>query len=342
MKAAVFYEKNNIKIEDIEKPNPKSGEVLIKVRSCGICGTDVHIFGGDEGAAKTPPETVLGHEFSGEVAALGEGVTGFKIGDRVCVDPNKLCGSCEYCTGGEGHFCTSMTGIGTTVNGGFEEYCAVPQSQVYRFGNELSFAEAAMTEPVSCCLHGIDMCNIKSGSTVAVIGCGMIGLIMLQLSLLNGAARVIAIEPVAEKREQALKLGAYAAFDPTDGDLGAALKAAGIHRIETVIECVGRTSAIEQAISIAGNNSTVMMFGLTAPADTISVKPFEIFKKEIVLKSSFINPYTFGRALALLSSGRLDVSSFVYKSDAPLEQLPEILANADERRKGKIIISCSK
>lgn len=187
MKAAVFYEKNDLRIEEIEKPEVKPGEVLIKVMACGICGTDVHIFNGDEGAAKTPPHTVLGHEFSGVVESVGEGVSDIKVGDRVCVDPNKLCNECYYCKSGIGHFCENMIGIGTTVNGGFSQYCAVPQSQVYKIADTTSFEQAAMAEPVACCVHGIDMCNISCGDTVAVIGGGMIGMIMLQLAKISGA-----------------------------------------------------------------------------------------------------------------------------------------------------------
>ena len=214
MKAAVFYGKNDLRVEERDVPEIGRNDVLVRVHACGICGTDVHIFCGDEGAAPTPENTVLGHEFAGEVVKVGTDVKSAALGDKVCVDPNKLCGSCEFCRRGIGHFCTDITGIGTTVDGGFAEYCAVPASQVYKVADSLSFEQAAMTEPVSCCLHGIELCNIKCGDTVMVIGCGMIGLIMLQLARLSGAANIIAIEPIKEKREQALKLGADTALDP--------------------------------------------------------------------------------------------------------------------------------
>ena len=182
MKAAVFYGKNDLRVEERNIPEIGRNDVLVRVHACGICGTDVHIFCGDEGAAPTPENTVLGHEFAGEVVKVGAGVKSVTAGDKVCVDPNKLCGSCEFCRRGIGHFCTDITGIGTTVDGGFAEYCAVPASQVYKVADSSSFEQAAMTEPVSCCLHGIELCNIKCGDTVMVIGCGMIGLIMLQLA----------------------------------------------------------------------------------------------------------------------------------------------------------------
>lgn len=338
MKSAVFYKKHDLKIEDIAKPLPKSDEVLIKVMACGICGTDVHIFNGDEGAAATPPQTVLGHEISGIIEAVGGDVSNFAPGDRVCVDPNKLCGDCSYCKNGIGHFCENMIGIGTTVNGGFSQYCAVPQSQVYKIADSTTYEMAAMAEPVACCVHGIDMCDIKCGDTVAVIGGGMIGMIMLQLAKISGAGKLIMIEPVKEKRETAEKLGADICIDPINEDTCSVLKANGIERISAVIECVGKTSTMEQAIQIAGKKSVVMMFGLTSPSDEIKIKPFEIFKKEIVLKASFINPYTQKRALELIDNKKIDVSSVVYGVE-PLQKLPEILENGTLRAKGKFIIN---
>jgi len=121
----------------------------------------------------------------------------------------QICNECDCCKGGIGHFCESMVGIGTTVHGGFSEYCCVPKSQVYKFSDKLTYVAAAMTEPVACCLHGIDMCDINTGDTVMIIGGGMIGLIMLQLTKLKGASKIILLEPVFEKREHAKKLGAY-------------------------------------------------------------------------------------------------------------------------------------
>lgn len=337
MKAGVFYEKHNFKIEEIEKPTPKEDEVLIKVMACGVCGTDIHIFEGDEGAAATPSGTVLGHEFSGIIEEVGKNVKEVKVGDRVCVDPNKLCGNCYYCKNAIGHFCENMIGIGTTVNGGFSEYCVVPQSQVYKIADTTSYLEAAMCEPVACCMHGIDLCNIKTDDNVVVIGCGMIGMIMLQLAKNAGASKVIAVEPEESKREFVKKIGADFAIDPINEDVKEALKKNGTERVTKVIECVGRTSTMEQAIDIAGKKATVMFFGLTAPNDTISVKPFEIFKKELEIKASYINPYTQSRALEMIDSKRIDVSTTV--TTAPLDKLPEILSDKNLRRQGKFIIT---
>ncbi len=338
MRAAVFCKKHDLKIEEIDMPTVGPEDVLVKVMACGICGTDVHIFHGDEGAAATPAGTVLGHEFAGIVEQVGSNVKGIVVGDRVCVDPNKLCNECDYCRSGIGHYCEHMVGIGTTVHGGFSQYCAVPQSQVYKIADSTTYEMAAMAEPVACCVHGIDMCNISCGDTVAIIGGGMIGMIMLQLAKLSGAGKLILIEPVAEKRALAKKLGADLCIDPMGEDVKEVLAKNSIQRISTVIECVGKIKTIQQAIEIAGKKSTVMMFGLTAPQEELSIRPFELFKKEIVLKASYINPYTQSRALALIDSGKIDVTSMVYGRE-PLERLPEILADGALRAKGKFIIT---
>lgn len=338
MKSAVFYGKHDIRVEEVEMPILHDQDVLIKVEACGICGTDVHIYEGDKGAATTTPPTILGHEFAGVVEKIGKDVKHIKVGDRVCVDPNQLCGTCYYCRNGIGHFCEDMVGIGTTTNGGFSQYCAVNESQVYHLSDTTTFEQGAMCEPVACCLHGIDMCNITPASVVCVIGGGMIGLLMVQLAKLSGAHQVILLEPVEAKRNMGLQLGADITIDPVHEDVKAVLAKHGIHRIHAVIECAGLPTTIKQAIDIAGNKSVVMMFGLTKPDEEVAIKPFEIFQKEIEIKASFINPYTQQRALDLINSKKIDVTSMVYDV-CSLEKLEDILSTPELRTKGKYIIN---
>lgn len=337
MKSAVFYGKHDIRVEQSALPQIGPQDVLIKVMACGVCGTDVHIFEGDKGSAQCTPPTVLGHEFSGVVETVGSDVTNVKPGDRVSVDPNCYCGCCDYCRDGIAHYCQKMIGYGTTVNGAFAQYCAVDARQVYLLGAHTSFIQGAMAEPVACCLHGVDMCGIEPGSTVAVIGGGMIGLIIMQLARISGASTVILIEPVETKRRMAEKLGADLLINPFKEDAKAVLLKNGITRVNAVIECAGLPATIEQAVSIAGNKSIVMMFGLTKPDDTISIKPFELFQKEIELKASFINPYTQKRALSLIDSGRIDVSSMILEPRG-LNDLAGILADPKLRSMGKYVI----
>lgn len=262
-----------------------------------------------------------------------------KYSDHIRVrDLAGLCGKCSYCKSGLAHFCTGMVGTGATTDGGFAQYCVVHQKQVYRLPETVSFAEAAMAEPLSCCLHGVDLCDVSAGDSVAVIGGGMIGLLMVQLARLYGAGRVVLSEPVESKRDLGKKLGADLCVDPVREDPGEFLLRSGVGRVGTVIECVGNVNTIRQAIRIAGKRSVVMMFGLTKPDDEIPIKPFTLFEKEIVLKASYINPYTMPRAVQLIASGRIDVHSVALPIQ-PLELLAEILSDPKQRESGKVLIS---
>ena len=341
MKSAVFYGKHDLRVEEHEVPAVGPHDVLIQVKACGVCGTDVHIYEGDKGAAEVTPPTILGHEFAGIISEVGSQVKNYKPGDRVCIDPNCYCGACDPCRNGVAHYCENMIGYGTTVDGGFAEYCSVDERQVYLLGENTTFEQGAMAEPVACCLHGIDMCEIQPGHQVVVIGGGMIGLLMLQLAKLAGAAKVALLEPVENKREVGKKLGADICIDPMREDVKSRLAECGMNWVNVVIECVGRPSTIEQAIDIAGNKAVVMMFGLTKPDEQIAVKPFQIFQKELVLKASYINPYTQRRALDLINSGRLDVSSMVYEV-CGLNELEDVLSRPEIRANGKYIISPEK
>lgn len=195
-----------------------------------------------------------------------------------------------------------------------------------------------MTEPVACCLHGIDMCGIEPGYQVVIIGGGMIGLLMLQLAKLAGAAKVALLEPVEKKREMGQQLGADICIDPLREDVAGRLAEAGMTWIRTVIECAGLPSTMEQAVELAGRKGTVMLFGLTKPDAQIALKPFQVFQKELTLRASYINPCTQQRALQLIDSGRLDVESMVCQTIG-LEQLEEVLCNPKMRAEGKYIVN---
>ncbi|HZK70566.1 MAG TPA: zinc-dependent alcohol dehydrogenase family protein, partial [Clostridia bacterium] len=283
------------------------------------------------------PFTILGHEFSGTVYEVGSEVRNFKLGDRVCVDPNDMCGNCYYCRIGKGHFCENMIGIGTTVNGGFSEFCTVHEKQVYSIGEHLSFEEGAMAEPIACCLHGMDLAGAKTGDTVMVIGGGTIGLIMLQLAKLSGASTIIIIEPVQTKREMALKLGADVAIDPFNQNVGEELSKHNVKYIDVTIECVGLKNTVMDAIKYVGKGGTVMMFGLTNPTCKIPLKPFDVFKREITLKASFINPYTQNRAVSLLESGKINVRDLI-TDKVKLADINKVFEDKSYRSRGKIII----
>jgi L-iditol 2-dehydrogenase len=338
MKAAVYYGPRDVRVEECPTPVPGPNEVLIRVQYCGVCGTDLHIFNGEGGFVDVVPPLIPGHELCGTVEALGPGATAVKVGDRVTVNPNQMCGECYFCQNAMEHFCRRPIGYGTVKNGGFAEYIAVRERQVFPYSDELDPLAAAMTEPVSCCIHGIDLCHIRVGAEVLVIGGGPIGQIMLQLAKNSGASKVILSEPVAQKRALAEKLGATLTVDPTKDDVSAVL-ARHCQNIDTVIECLGNVHTLADAIRWAGRGATVMMFGLAGPEAELPVKPDVVFKKELKLTSSYINPYTFGRALKTLESGAVDVTSLVSKV-MDLDDINEVFTRPELRRDGKVVIRC--
>lgn len=339
MKAAVYHGPQDLRVEEVPVRELKDNEVKIQVKYCGICGTDIHIFHGDGGCCDVTPPLVPGHEFSGVVAEVGAGVKTVKVGDRVTGDPNDMCGECYFCKNGMQHFCKNNIGIGTTVDGGFAEYVIMREKQVYKVSDDLSFIEAAMTEPISCCLHGIDLCNIKAGDTVLVIGGGPIGMIMMQLAKNAGASKVIMSEPVEEKREQALKLGATKTIDPLHEDVEAVL-AEYCENVNVVIECVGNVHTQADAVRFAGKGATIMYFGLASPEESFPIRPDDIFKKELHITSSYINPYSFERAIQILESGTVELESLI-TNVVPLDDIADVFTKPEYRRTGKVMIQIS-
>lgn len=334
MKAAVFYEKGKIVVEESPIQEPGDYEVLIRVKAAGVCGTDMHIFAGAQGATECEPPVILGHEFSGIVERTGAKVTKVKAGDHVTVDPNISCGSCYQCRKGAPHYCDNMVATGVNFNGGFAEYCTVLEKQVFVLPEDMSFEVGAMCEPLACCLHGIDLAQIQPGDGVVIIGAGTIGLIMVQLAKLSGAAQVAVLEPMEKRREMALQIGADLAVDSIHLDPKEELEKAGFGSVDVVIECVGRNETMAQAIDIAGKGGTAVLFGVADPDSEIPFSPYKAFQKELTVKSSFVNPLTQGRAVRLLSGGRLNIRPLI--SDCiPLGQIEEAFT---KRHAGKVVI----
>ena len=323
MSAAVFRRPGSVVIEERDVPSPKPGEVLVRVEACGVCGTDFHIF---KGEAPARPPVVLGHEYCGEVVALGEGVAGLQLGDRVAVDPNIACGRCYHCRLGKVHLCGSMEALGVTLDGGFAGYSIAPVTQCHALPSHMSAVQGAFVEPVACCVHGIDLAGIKPGNTVVVLGGGTIGLILLQLARGSGAATLIVSEPVQKKRELALELGATLAVDPLSADLEEQVRAVAPAGADVVIEAVGRPDTVEAAVRIAARGGCILLFGVAPEDAKVPVSPFAIYKKELRIQGSYVNPFTFSRAISLLASGAVKVEPLVERV-MPLEDLPSVLAS---------------
>jgi len=331
MKAAVYYGKHDIRVEEREIRRPEAGEVVVKVAFCGVCGTDAHIFHGDEGSVAVKPPAVIGHELSGTVAETGKGVSSLKAGDRVSIDPNLYCGLCYYCRSGREHFCSAMR----NPEGGFAEYCTIPVKAAIKIPDDMPFIDAAFAEPVACCLHGMDLTDVRLGDHALIIGQGTIGLIMTQLVKLAGASVINVVEPDEKKRAMAMRYGADHAFETAEGYLAFAASHADM-RADKVFECVGKAETAATAIQTATKGATVMLFGLTPPNAAIEIHPFEIFRKELRITASFVNPLTQPRAIDLLYTKKIDVGGLVSER-VPLNKLSGVLMNPDPK-KMKILV----
>lgn len=329
MKASVFVGPKQFELRQLERPVAGPGEVVIRNRVCGVCGTDVHIYDGEPGSAQVSPPVVLGHEYAGEVTEVGPGVKHLSVGDHVTVDPNIYCGQCDHCRGGKKQLCHQMQAIGVTRNGGFAEYSLVPEGQAFLLEKEIPFEAGAMAEPLACCLHGIDQAGIRPGQTVCVIGGGAIGLMMLQLARLSGAARVLLSEPNEKRRQAARQLGADETVDPAIQE--------AVPRADVVIECVGNLPAVRSAFAFAKPGATVVLFSVPKPDAVFPLPLFEMYKKELTVKGSFVNPDTHALAVALINSGRIHFEPIITHRFS-LDQLPEAIACQQGNDSIKVVV----
>ena len=315
MKCAYFLGATSaIKFEVKEIPNPQleSDEVLVKVQSCGICGTDVHIYYGEEGSAAVTSPVVLGHEFAGIVTEKGATVKSLEIGDHVTIDPNSYCGKCRPCRMGKQQNCENLFALGVNTNGGFAEYAVCPEKQCFKVLDTIDFDSAAMAEPLACAIHGIDNANIRTGQSVLVVGGGTIGLLMVQLARLSGASMVILSEPVKLRQKIGLEVGADAIIDPSCEDIASRINdICGHNGVDVVIECVGKKNAVEQAFSAAGAGSTILLFSVPSVDATLELSLFDVFKKELNIVGSIINPATHQRAVNLINSNRIEIKKLI-------------------------------
>ena len=325
MKASRFLGNKTFAVTDLPTPHAGPGELVLRNQVCGVCGTDVHIYHGEPGSADVNPPVVLGHEYSGEVVEVGEGVTGFAVGDHVTVDPNIYCGHCAYCQNGKKQLCPSMEAIGVTRDGGFAQYSRIPASQAFKLEPTVPWEAAAMAEPLACCLHGIDLAGIQVGDKVCVVGGGAIGLLMVQLAKLSGASQIILSEPNEKRRQVGLQLGANAALDPTRPDAQEAFAQVLGGGANVVIECVGNVPAVKSAFQFAGKGATVLLFSVPKVDATFDLPLFDVYKKELTIKGSFVNPDTHARAVALINSGKVDFGPIITHRFT-LDQLPEAIA----------------
>ncbi|MBO5412449.1 MAG: zinc-dependent alcohol dehydrogenase family protein [Clostridia bacterium] len=335
MKAAVLRGPKDVRVEQFPEPPMHDDCVKVAVAYCGLCGTDFHKFAGKSGSRPVTYPVPLGHEASGVVVEVGEKVSHFKVGDRVTVDPNWSCGKCHWCHKGKRHLCRNSRGVVK----GMAEYICPPEENVYHIPDSLSLRDAALTEPLSCCLHGIELLDMKMGDVVVIIGMGAIGLMMLQLCAKASAGKIIVVEPIEEKRETALKMGATLFVNPQTEDVSKVIKENGIECVDKVLECVGLISTAQLALEVADPGATVVLFGVSDNGAILPVDMYKAFTKELTIKTSYINPGTTPAAIDLLEKKVIETDGFL--QEITLEQLPEELETKQFTRKGKVIVRIS-
>ena len=314
MRAAVMQALHQpLKLETLPDPTPGEGDVVVRVGRCGICGSDLHMT--EDASFGMSAGSVLGHEFAGEVVALGKGVDGLSMGDLVAVSPLKSCGHCASCRWGEVQWCEEFGLQG----GGYAEFALTRPNQCVKLPKSASLADGAIIEPLAVALHGVNLSGMKAGAKVLVLGAGPIGLAVAFWAKQRGAAKVVVQDLAEWQRDRALAMGADAfVVDPAD-PVGATARALG-GPADIVFECVGVPGLIAQAVQQVCNRGTILLLGLCTRPDTLNT--FAMLSKEVKLvTSAFFTVPEYEAALDALEKGaaepRLLVTDTIALSEVP-------------------------
>jgi 2-desacetyl-2-hydroxyethyl bacteriochlorophyllide A dehydrogenase len=328
MKAALLLAPRKISIGAAPEPRPASSDVMIQPAIAGVCGTDISFFTGHR---SIPYPFILGHEVVGRVVALGEGVTEFRIGQRVIVEPNYPCGKCALCLAGRGSVCARKESMGVTVPGCFAQRVVAPAEFVWALPDHISDADAATIEPLTVSMHALRQSGAKPGDTVAVLGCGVVGLLLIHAAVAAGV-RVIAQDRIAGKQRMAGGLGAIIA--PEGADIGLLWQR---ENVSTVFECAGVTSTVEMALQSAPRGAQVVLLGLASA--TASFVPMRMVREGINLQTSMIydHPSDFKHVIEQVANGSLHPAGVVTHT-FPIEGVREALELAVTGGAGKIHI----
>jgi 2-desacetyl-2-hydroxyethyl bacteriochlorophyllide A dehydrogenase len=317
VKAAYYEGLHEIVVRDAPEPEPGPKDIFVRVRACGICGTDQHIYDGDFGG---PFPLIGGHELAGDVVAVGSETLGdVRVGERVAVSPNLSCGSCFYCRRGQVNHCLRWSAIGVTRDGGFADYVVAPEANVYPI-DDLDYELAAFIEPLSCVVYGVKRLAIPVGANALLYGAGPIGLLMLQLLDRAGASSVTVVDLKRDKLELAAKLGAHEVVEAGDG-ADNALREISPLGFDIVVDCTGVPAVVEHMFSHVRNEGKLLFFGVNPTEARVSVSPYDVYRKDLEIFGSFALRYTFHDAFALLQTGAVDVGPLL--SDRfPIEAFP--------------------
>lgn len=331
MLALKYYKKNDMRLEDVPIPEAGKGEVRIKVGYAAICGTDIeeYLYGPlwvsqDEPHPLTGKKAPLslGHELSGYIDEVGEGVDQFNIGDRVAVYPIIYCGECDNCKKGNYEICKSIGCVGLSMDGGFEEYCVIPARNVFKVPDNVKLEHAALTEPVGFCTNTLALSDVQLGDDVIVFGAGGIGLICTQIAKAAGAKNVIVIARNPLRLQAAKDLGADYVFDVTkEGYLEKVMEITNGNGADVVIEATGSIKVIDQVFEVSKVGGTITLASVFFEDATFDLKKIVNAGRKVIGAVAH-KPIHFQQALKMMSDGRVNV--------APMAQSIVPLKNAIE------------
>lgn len=323
MKALLLSQYKHLEIADLPEPRPASGEVLVRVATCGICGSDVHGYDGSSG--RRIPPIVMGHEAAGRIAAIGAGVTGFAENDRVTFDSTIYCGVCDPCRRGQVNLCDNRQVLGVSCSdyrrdGAFAEYVVVPSRILYRLPDSLSFTEAAMLEAVAVAVHAVSLAPLSPNGTALVVGAGMIGLLVVQALRVAGCSRVIVVDVDKSRLKLAQDVGATAVLSAEAGVVARILQLSGGAGVDVAMEAVGNNETVSAAIESVRKGGTVVLVGNISPEVTLPLQ--KIITRQIRLQGSCASAGEYPRAMELLATGAIKVKPLI-TAIAPLDDGPQ-------------------
>jgi L-iditol 2-dehydrogenase len=320
MKALVLEQYNRFAFEEVPEPELAGGEVLIEVKACGICGSDVHGMDGSTG--RRQPPVIMGHEAAGLIAKVGEQVEGWESGQRVTFDSTIYCGVCRHCRRGEINLCDNRRVLGVSCdeyrhNGAFAEYVAVPSRILYPLPEAVSFAQAAMVEALSIAVHGVGRAAARLSDSALVVGAGNIGLLAVQVLKAAGCRPVMAADVDGGRLARARQLGADIAIDSREQDVGSVVRRHVAGGVDVAVEAVGIGAAVKDAVAALRKGGTLSLIGNVSP--TVEFPLQSVVTREISVNGSCASRGEYPACLDLIARGVVDVDSMI-SATAPLAE----------------------
>ena len=331
--SAVWHGTGDLRLEKMPLPPLGLQDVFVDIVSCGVCATDLHLLDGSINLYRPPK--VLGHEIAGVVRAVGPGVRHVSPGDAVALDTSVPCSTCFHCRESRPFMCQNRTAVAA----GFSEYNVVPASVVYPLPSGVPVEMGALAEPLSCAMHAVERGGIRPADSVAVIGAGALGLLVLIVARLCGATRTLVSDPDAARRALALHFGATRVVDPTTEDLVAIAREETDGRgVDCAFEAVGVQATIEQALSLPRQGGTLVQVSVPSTSVRAVLAPYELFARELTIRGSYIRTTEFRRAVELL--GSLDLSPLVTRRFR-LREVHQALEAARGREGIRVLVGSS-